>query len=257
MLSGLQRFMRRWHEWYEVHLRVRVRGAHSPKPPELHTLHDPGPLLAKIIGAYIVIALLVIIFLASLAMPSKAHAQPLASDRIPAAAQAHRLTLKREAQRVWGLEAPVASFAAQIHQESRWRADAVSPVGAQGMAQFMPATATWISGLYGSLGDRAPMNPTWAIRALVQYDRWIWERIPGVPKACEHMGFTMQSYNGGLGWVYKRQAKSKTPAVCFGATCTINPGIDPASQREAQDYPVVILKRFEPLYATWGPGVCS
>ena len=255
MLSGLQRFMRRFAHWYAVH--VRARGIKPPQPPKPTTLHEPGPFLAQLITGYLILVLLVALVLVSMLMPRQANAQPLASDRIPAAAQAHRLTLKREAQRVWGLEAPVASFAAQIHQESRWRADAVSPVGAQGMAQFMPATSTWISGLYAGLGDRAPMNPTWAIRALVQYDRWLWERIPGVPKTCERMGFTMQSYNGGLGRVYQRQAKSKTPDVCFGATCTINPGILPANQREAQDYPVLILKRFEPLYASWGQGVCS
>ncbi|WZB64465.1 lytic transglycosylase domain-containing protein [Achromobacter xylosoxidans] len=45
------------------------------------------------------------------------------------------------------MDAPVSTFAAQIHQESAWRPGAVSAVGAQGMAQFMPATSSWIAGL--------------------------------------------------------------------------------------------------------------
>lgn len=36
---------------------------------------------------------------------------------------------------------PVPLFLALVHQESRWRADAVSPKGAIGLAQLMPATA--------------------------------------------------------------------------------------------------------------------
>lgn len=180
-----------------------------------------------------------------------AHAQT-----IPQQAQRHRLTLKREAQQAWGLGAPVATFAAQIHQESRWRENARSPVGAEGLAQFMPATADWIGGLYVSLGDRAPNNPTWAIRALVTYDRWLADRVRA-DNFCERMAFALSAYNGGLGWVHKRQRVSPRPGVCMGATCTINPGISAASQRENEHYPRAILRTFEPLYATWGPGACS
>ena len=39
---------------------------------------------------------------------------------------------------------------------------------ASGLAQFIPRTAEWISGIYpNELGERA-YNPTWAIRALVR-----------------------------------------------------------------------------------------
>lgn len=184
-----------------------------------------------------------------------ALAAPAFAQRVPADAQRYRNTLQREAQRVWGLDAPVATFAAQIHQESRWRADARSVVGAQGLAQFMPATATWIGGLYPSLGERAPMNPTWAIRALVTYDKWLADRIKADDE-CQRMAFALAGYNGGLGWVYKRQRLSDQPGVCLGATCTINPGVTAASQRENEHYPRVILQQHQPLYAEWGPGAC-
>lgn len=179
-----------------------------------------------------------------------------AAQSIPQAAQRYQHTLKREAQRVWGVDAPVATFAAQVHQESRWRADALSPVGAVGLAQFMPATADWIGGLYASLGDRAPTNPVWALRALVTYDKWLSDRIKA-DDDCQRMAFALSAYNGGLGWVYKRQKLSVQPGQCLGATCTINPGVSPASQRENQHYPEVILRKYEPLYAAWGPGVCQ
>ncbi len=178
------------------------------------------------------------------------------AQSIPRDAQRHQATLKREAQRVWGIDAPVATFAAQVHQESRWRENARSPVGAQGLTQFMPATTNWIGGLYPSLSDRAPYNPTWALRALVTYDKWLSDRVKAV-NTCERMAFTLSAYNGGLGWVYKRQKLSKEPGQCMGNTCAINPGVTPASQRENQHYPEVILLKYEPIYASWGAGSCS
>lgn len=217
-------------------------------------LHCADKGLAKTVGVIAARAVLLLhaafFLLMLLALVSAANAQGIPRD-----AQRHQATLKREAQRVWGLEAPVATFAAQIHQESRWREDARSPVGAVGLAQFMPATSNWIGGLYASLGDRAPTNPTWAIRALVTYDKWLADRVKSV-NGCEQMAFALSAYNGGLGWVYKRQKLSPEPGRCFGATCDINPGVTPASQRENAHYPEVILRRYEPLYAGWGAGSC-
>ena len=51
---------------------------------------------------------------------------------------------------------PVDFFARLIWQESRFRPDAISPKGAQGIAQFMPTTAR-LSGL------EDPFNPLEAI----------------------------------------------------------------------------------------------
>lgn len=178
------------------------------------------------------------------------------AQTIPRDAQRHQLTLKREAQHAWGLGAPVATFAAQVHQESRWREAARSPVGAVGLAQFMPSTSNWLGGLYSSLGDRAPSNPVWALRALVTYDKWLADRITAAD-ACERMAFALSAYNGGLGWVYKRQKISLAPGLCLDHTCKLNPGVTPASQAENQHYPEVILHKFEPLYSSWGNGSCA
>jgi soluble lytic murein transglycosylase-like protein len=182
-----------------------------------------------------------------------------ATGAVPRSALHHQATLKREAHRVWGLGAPVATFAAQVHQESRWRADARSPVGALGLAQFMPATAEWIGDVDGELVSRAPMNPTWALRALVVYDMWLHQRVRTAADECQRMAFVLSAYNGGLGWVYKRQRLAREQGldagVCIGATCTLNPGVHAASQRENEHYPRAIFG-FEPLYARWGPGSC-
>ena len=120
----------------------------------------------------------------------------------------------------------------------------------------MPTTADWLGGVYQSLGDRAPMNPTWALRAMVLYDRRLHDGLKADTE-CERMAFTLAAYNGGLGWVYKRQKHSPRPGVCLGATCSINPGSSAAAQRENEAYPQQVLKRFEPLYLAWGTGSCS
>lgn len=78
----------------------------------------------------------------------------------PQAALQYRDEVIRHARLEWGLSAPVADFAAQLHQESGWRPGAVSPAGAQGMAQFMPATADWISRTIPELRSREPFNPS-------------------------------------------------------------------------------------------------
>jgi soluble lytic murein transglycosylase-like protein len=179
-----------------------------------------------------------------------------AQAQVPADAQHYRLDLVRNARMIWGLDAPVAVFAAQIHQESGWRADAKSPVGAVGMAQFMPATAQWIRGAYPTLGgaDAAPTNPVWAIRALVTYDRHLWQRIP-VADRCGRMWATLRSYNGGLGhWLAEaRNARESTidgiDAACGSARRSVK------HCRENLGYPRRILVTLQPRYAAWGPGV--
>ena len=178
--------------------------------------------------------------------------------QIPREAETYRREYIRVCRSEWGLDAPCASLAAQIHQESGWNCQAVSRVGAAGCAQFMPATARWIGEVDRSLAGTDVFSPSWAFRAQSVYMKWLHDRVKGsVP--CERMGFAMQAYNSGLGWVYKRQKMHTTPLVCFDAACTVNPGVHPANQREAEEYPVRILKRLEPRYeaAGWGLGSCE
>jgi len=186
-----------------------------------------------------------------------------ATRALPADAFRYRAELTRNARAVWGMDAPVAVFAAQIHQESRWQVSAVSPVGAQGMAQFMPATTRWMSGVYFSeLGRASPFNPSWAMRAMVIYDRHLWVRITAV-NACERMAMVLSAYNGGLGWVYRDQrvaaAHHVDRARWFNHVERFNAGRHADAFRENRDYPRVILHTFEPRYiaAGFGRGVCA
>lgn len=207
-----------------------------------------------------------------------------AAEAIPRAAHSYRADLTRQARQVWGLDAPVATFAAQIHTESLWRPDAVSPVGARGLTQFMPATEAWIAGVYPELntsrepvsgaaasGSAAPagaMNPTWAIRALVTYDKWLWDRIRAADD-CQRMAMVLSSYNGGLGWLQKDQRLARSaPGQGLGSADLsmrwfdgverFNAGRSAAAFKENRAYPRLILKVREPLYqaAGWGGRSC-
>ncbi len=183
------------------------------------------------------------------------------ADEIPRAAEQYRRTLVRSAHAEWGLSAPIATFAAQVHQESRWRADARSPVGAQGLAQFMPGTAEWIAGLYpAALGANQPYNAGWALRALVTYDRWLYDRNQASSE-CDRWAFVLSAYNGGQGWVNRdRRLASASGAdqlAWFDSVERFNAGRSAANFRENRNYPRLILLRYERIYLQWGDGVCG
>ncbi|MGE4536650.1 MAG: transglycosylase SLT domain-containing protein [Desulfovibrio sp.] len=201
--------------------------------------------------------------------PAAAHVAPaspaaipdaspaVAAPGVPQRAMRYRAELIRNARVAWGLSAPVATFAAQVHQESGWRADAKSPVGAAGMAQFMPTTGRWIAGLFPELAANEPYNPSWALRALVTYDKWLWDRVSG-RDACQRMAMALSAYNGGLGWVQRDKSltgqQGGDALVWFGQVETHNAGRSAAAFRENRGYPRRILGRLEPLYIRSGFG---
>jgi soluble lytic murein transglycosylase-like protein len=88
--------------------------------------------------------------------------------------------LARTAQR-WSVSA--ALLAAQLHQESGFNPAAVSGAGAQGIAQFMPATAQ-------AYGLRNPFDPAQAIDAQGHLMRDLLRRFGSVPLA-------LAAYNAG------------------------------------------------------------
>lgn len=176
-------------------------------------------------------------------------------------AEHYRRDLTNEAMRTWGLNAPVARFAAQVHQESAWRADAKSKYAA-GLAQFTPATAKWIAQVYPVEFDGivAPYSPKWALRALVIYDKHLYVRTKGHTE-CDKWHFTLRSYNGGRGHIIAeaRNAADPLSAASVAKAC----GTARRSVKHCPEnlgYPQRILYRWEPEYrkAGWpGSAVCN
>jgi hypothetical protein len=74
-------------------------------------------------------------------------------------------------------------FARLVWRESLFEADAISPAGAQGIAQFMPETAR-LRGL------RDPFNPAEALQASADY-------LADLARAYGNIGLAAAAYNGG------------------------------------------------------------
>lgn len=185
-------------------------------------------------------------------------AQPIAAEPIPANAAGHKRDLTRLAQQQFGLDAPVALFAAQIHQESSWRADARSPY-ANGLAQFTPDTAEWISQAYPQLGEAAPFSVRWSMRAMLRYNKHILSRVKpwyarDVPE-CDRWAFALSAYNGGPGWVTRdrrlAEAEGADPDQWW---CNVEHHTERAdwAERENRQYPRRILKELAPVYSEQG-----
>lgn len=178
------------------------------------------------------------------------------ASAIPSAALQHRSTLVREAQYVYGPTAPVAMFAAQIHQESTWRADVTAWDNGRGLAQFMDATAATIVRNYPELGAANPYDPRWAIRAMVRYDGWLFARVQGVDP-CNRWAAALKSYNAGLGYVQRAQKRSNTPWLWWGSTELVNAGQSAKNFEYSRMYPRWILLQRQPIYSAWGPLTCQ
>ena len=185
----------------------------------------------------------------------------VAAPTIPQDAYRYRALLIRSARVVWGMDAPTATLAAQVHQESRWQPGAVSPVGARGLTQFMPATSAWIAGLYPELAGNEPHNPAWALQAQARYMYWLWARVKAADP-CQRMAKALSAYNGGLGWVQRDERlaaqRGIDPAQWWDGVETVNAGRSKAAKAENQQYPRKILLQLEPAYIStgWGLGVC-
>lgn len=177
------------------------------------------------------------------------------AQSIPHKAKQYQRTLTREAHSQWGLNAPTPAFAAQIAQESAWNRWAVSHVGARGLTQFMPGTARWWCERKGIARKLCqPHNPTWAIRSMVGYDRFLFDRTPKHYSNYDRLWVALRSYNGGLGH-WRREAKAT------GLRWPTRQQVDRACGKarrhrshckENLGYPRRILIRLQPRYASWG-----
>ena len=208
---------------------------------EMQLSDGPRRVLQVLLGsAFVVLAI---------AGAGWAHAQ------VPPEAARYRAELTRAAHSQWGLDAPVAVLAAQVHQESAWRPQAVSRVGARGLAQFMPGTARWWCGREGTAAaDCQPHNPVWALRALVGYDKYLFDRAPARYSERDKMHVALRAYNGGLGhW----QAEAKATGLPQPTVDQVAAACGRASRHashcsENLGYPARILGILQPRYAAWG-----
>lgn len=197
--------------------------------------------------------------------PARAASTPspsvAAKVYVPAQAAMYRRYVEQAVTDVWGVEGSSARLAAQLHQESAWRLRARSPVGAQGLAQFMPATAKWIAGLFpDQLGQFDPWDPRQAALAAAIYNDYLFKRVrtvgAGELTACSQWAFTLRAYNGGEKYLLRDRAMADKVGVNANDWRHVerfrSRGV--STHRENIGYPKRILLLLEPAYlaAGWG-----
>lgn len=129
---------------------------------------------------------------------------PLDPDTVPD--PAYVPLLEYAAANCDGIDAP--TLAAQIESESNWNPDAQSPAGAQGIAQFMPAT--WAA--YGQdangdgaadVWDPADAIPTQGYYMCLTQNQIIDYEEEGILDPAHRLEHTLAGYNAGVGAVVK------------------------------------------------------
>lgn len=128
----------------------------------------------------------------------------------------------------WGLDP--ALVASVIKKESGFNTNAVSPVGATGLMQIMPATARSIAGRMG-LSSYNLKNPDDSLKMGCQYLAGLMGRYSQYPKD-QQIRYALAAYNGG-GAAGDRLARS---------------GSDASLARETSNYYRVIFDIYYPAY---------
>lgn len=197
--------------------------------------------------------------------PSESEATAASAAIPPPGAVRYRRLLMQAWQYHFGLaEDPAIGFG-QVHQESRFDCGVVSPKGSAGCAQFMPATAEWINSLIPAAvratcpsRSGCPMDPRWALTALVEYDWRLWGAHTWAANKRERWAFSLAEYNGGSAVNIGERAACRNSPGCnpahyfdhverfCGAT-----GRSPLACRENRHYPRIILDQWAPAYRAW------
>lgn len=204
-------------------------------------------------------------FLAALcgvAMCPPAKAAEKSPIAVAPASALYRHRVEQAVARAWGVEGSSARLAAQLHQESAFKANARSPVGAQGIGQFMPSTAKWITTIYpDELDGFDPWNAQQAILAAALYDKWLLDRVgpigQGLLTACSRWAFVLRAYNGGETALLRERALARKAGANANDWKVVAGYRSRAewAHRENVNYPQRILLRIEPAYLAAGwPG---
>ncbi|MFC3716822.1 transglycosylase SLT domain-containing protein [Luteimonas soli] len=227
-------------------------------------LNPLGRWIHRNLVAVCLIGVLVLMGCVGSCMPQPVHAAERAVP-VPEVSTLYRLKIEREAARNFGLDAPVARLAAQIHQESGWRPKAASAY-AQGLAQFTPATAAWLPQVCPAVGKPDPWDPDWSLRAQACYMAWLYAQVKpfryaGGMSDCTHWNLALRSYNGGLGWIQRERLATQRAGDDANDWRDIERHRVRAgwAHKENIGYPRRILLVLEPRYlaAGWpGSAVC-
>ena len=151
-------------------------------------------LVGALLIPFLVVGAVTVVAVAIGGTESQVVRQSLAVDTVPAA---YVSLVENAGATCPQLSAPL--LAAQIYQESGFNPKAVSPAGAEGIAQFMPGTWPHWSSPGDGDGRQDPFSPADAIPAMARYDCALAKDVAKVPGSVQNN--MIAAYNAGLGAV--------------------------------------------------------
>ncbi len=233
-----------------------IQGRHRERIDARLRQYEPVYAKPLRLAAKLMLCLIYAVFIACVV--ATCAASTANAQGAPQQANRYRADLVRAAHSQWGLDAPIAAIAAQVHQESGWNPNAISPVGARGLTQFMPATAQWWCGLQKlPVSQCQPTNPVWALRSMAGYDKWLYDRTPQHYSHYDRLWVALRAYNGGLGHWKAEAAKASRVHKQFPTRAQADAACGTAQRgtlhcAENLGYPQRILVALQPRYAVWG-----
>lgn len=114
--------------------------------------------------------------------------------------------IKRYCIRYLGRTWDCLYYKAQLYQESLLNPKAVSPVGAEGIAQFMPDTWAMLATEFGI--EASPNDPRYAIQLGALYTRRQYDQWTAPRSVSDRKKLALASYNCGLGCVLRAQRRA-------------------------------------------------
>lgn len=185
-----------------------------------------------------------------------------AEAAIPMAAGKYRKEFTQAARSVFGPFAPVSALAAQVHVESAWNCNAISPASAKGCSQFIDATARAMAKNYPSLKTFDPFNPAQSFLAqsllmLENVNRWKEGR-----SSCSAWIMASSDYNGGSLMLRREVNQCLSDPDCDTGRWYYHVELKNAraswAWKENRAYPTrILVLQSDYLTAGWGPGVCE
>lgn len=163
----------------------------------------------------------------------------------------HRRAIEAAAAHAFGsANAPVALLAAQIRAESAYR-DVTSHAGAQGPAQFMPATAKLMASQYAELRPANPRDFRWAFLAQALHMKDLAMRYPNAASRCDQFAFALSAYHGGPTALDRERALAKDPSTWWGEV-ELKRSRTLRNHQLDRQYVRSILLQLEPAYSNAG-----
>ena len=174
-----------------------------------------SPMLRWLAGSVIaasvlLVVLLILLLTAGTAVQATVGVGAPSMLRAGAVLAAYEPLVRRAAGRCPGITGPL--IAAQLDAESGWNPRAVSPAGAQGLAQFLPST--WASEGVDGDGDGTadPFSPADAIASQVGYLCTLLVAVTTDPQlAGDRLELALAAYNAGLGAVQRHRGLPPYP----------------------------------------------